>query len=82
PFKSGTTIEFTLAKPSDVMLKIYDADGRDIKTLINAHVSAGIHTTTWNGKDELNRKVAGGVYYYQLSCDTFSTTKQLILLGD
>nr|NQU89572.1 VCBS repeat-containing protein [Bacteroidota bacterium] len=47
PFKSGTTIEFTLAKPSDVMLKIYDAEGRDIKTLINAHVSAGIHTTTW-----------------------------------
>jgi hypothetical protein len=41
PFYSETTIHFSLAAPSDVLLALYDMSGRLVKELSQAGLSAG-----------------------------------------
>ncbi|MCX8014908.1 MAG: T9SS type A sorting domain-containing protein, partial [candidate division WOR-3 bacterium] len=65
--------------PSNVNLSIYDASGRLIKTLVNSDLNSGTYSYIWNGKDDNNRSVAEGVYFYTLKTDNYSTTKKLIL---
>jgi hypothetical protein len=62
PFNPRTTLELTLAAPSDVDVAVYDLAGRRIKTLLRGHHEAGVHALVWDGTDELGRAVASGVY--------------------
>ena len=41
PFNPNTTIEYTLAKPGDVMLTMYDLLGREVNRVVNEFQSAG-----------------------------------------
>ncbi len=72
-------ISFTLSQPSNTNLKIYDASGRLIKTLINSKLSQGTHTLTWDGTDDNNREVAEGIYFYTLQAENHKLTKKLII---
>jgi len=71
-------IFFTIAEPNKVNLSIYDASGRIVRTLVNAHLDKGIYNYTWNGTDENNRKVAEGIYFYTLKTANDNYTKKLI----
>ncbi|MFC2086133.1 T9SS type A sorting domain-containing protein [Bacteroidota bacterium] len=80
PFHQNTKIEFTLNKSTKIIIKFYDSNGRNIKTLLNESMHTGSHEIIWDGKDDLNRNVPSGIYFYQLVTDSFSETKKLILI--
>ncbi|MCD4730061.1 MAG: T9SS type A sorting domain-containing protein [Bacteroidales bacterium] len=80
PFQESTKIEFTLEKPSHVVLKIYSNTGQLITTLVNNYLSTGTHQVNWNTKDDLNRNVKSGIYCYQIIINSFFETKKMILL--
>ena len=69
PFHSNTTISFELAKESDISISIYNIKGQKVKSLTNANYETGTHSVTWNGKDDNNKSVASGIYYYKLNMD-------------
>ena len=72
PVSNGLArISFSIAEPSKVALKIYDASGRIVSNLVDEFMGSGVYSVVWNGKDEHNRKVAEGIYFY-----TFETSKQ------
>jgi hypothetical protein len=71
-------ISFSLAQPSRAALKIYDASGRIIKTLLDNQLEQGVYNFTWNGKDENNRAVAEGIYFYTLETSKQKFTKKMI----
>jgi flagellar hook assembly protein FlgD len=71
-------ISFSLAEPGRVALKIYDASGRTVKTLANAQLARGRYNMTWNGKDENNRNVADGIYFYTLETSKQKFTKKMV----
>ncbi|MEO0083864.1 MAG: FlgD immunoglobulin-like domain containing protein, partial [candidate division WOR-3 bacterium] len=71
-------ISFAIAEPSRVSLRIYDAAGRIIKTLVDSDLSSGVYNLTWNGTDENNQKVADGIYFYTLTAGTKRFTKKMI----
>jgi hypothetical protein len=71
-------ISFSLAEPSKVSLKIYDASGRIVKTLVNELMSSGVYYTAWNGKDDNNRAVAEGIYFYSLETPKQKFTKKMV----
>jgi hypothetical protein len=58
-----------------VLLKVYDRLGRAVMTLVDAQVSAGVHTTILNASS-----LASGVYFYRLEAGSFTQTKKLVLL--
>jgi alpha-L-fucosidase len=75
PFNSTTIISFTLPSTSFVSLKIFDALGREVSTLLSEELSAGIYSQQWNASD-----FPSGIYFYRLQAGSFAETKKLILL--
>jgi hypothetical protein len=58
----------TSGKTAPVSIRIFDFGMQPVKTLLrDATRSASIeHDEIWDGRDELNRRVANGVYFYQV----------------
>jgi plastocyanin len=75
PFNPSTQISFSLPQKSHVTLKIYNAIGQEIKTLVDGETDAGIHEIEFNGSN-----LASGIYFYRLSTPSFIDTKRLVLL--
>jgi hypothetical protein len=75
PFNPETEIAFSIPKSERVTLKIFDALGEEIATLIDEVRPAGNHTARWKPST-----LASGVYFYRLEAGTFSETKKLVLM--
>ncbi len=75
PFNPSTTIRFSLSDPGPVVLKVYDALGREVSTLISEELGRGPHAALWDASDR-----ASGVYYYQLSTSDRTITKKMALI--
>lgn len=61
PFNPKTVINYQLPVVSDVKLIIYDIAGREVATLVNEKLSAGIYKVDWKGKG-----YPSGLYFYKL----------------
>lgn len=66
PFNPVTTIRYSLPKVSEVTVTVYDALGRQVKTLVQENQETGYYTMTWDATDRYGRAVATGVYFIQL----------------
>jgi hypothetical protein len=80
PFNPITNIGFGIKEQGHVSLRIYDAAGRLVTTLIDESRPAGNYTAEWNGRDNSGSTVASGVYFYRLTSKEFEETKKMILL--
>jgi hypothetical protein len=78
PTRSRATIRYTLPEPSDVSLRIYDVQGRLVRTLVDEHRDAGTHNITWDCRtDRGHRLMKSGVYWIRLSVDENETSRPL-----
>jgi len=75
PFNPTTTITYRLPVSTTVELKIFDIQGREIRTLVNEHQSAGAHSVIFNA-----HHLSSGVYFYRLQAGRYFDTKKLLLL--
>jgi hypothetical protein len=80
PFNSLTMINYQLPENSLVTIKIYNTIGQEVKTLIHNNQQQGTYTIHWNGKDDMNRAVPSGIYFYRMEADGFSQVKKMLLL--
>jgi len=80
PFKDLTKIAFTLPRECKVSLFVYNVTGRRVRTLIDEKMKPGNYNLKWNGKDNHNRNLAQGIYFYRLQTEDFKDTKKTILL--
>ncbi len=68
PFNATTLIAFSLQQPGIVTIKIYNALGQTITTLVDRkHYSYGKHTLRWNGLDHYGAAAASGIYFAELT---------------
>ncbi len=81
PFNPTTEIRFQIAEVrgqrsevSRVTMKVYDVLGREVATLVNEPMAAGIHKATWDASD-----FPTGVYFYKLSAGSITETRKMIL---
>jgi hypothetical protein len=72
PFNPATNIEFSLNKMSDVKLVVYDVLGRELETIVNQQLPAGIHSYNFNAAG-----YSTGIYYYSLYTGNESFNKVL-----
>jgi len=80
PFNPVTTIAFALRESGHVSLRIYDAGGRLVTTLVDESRPAGRYSTEWNGRDVNGSTVASSVYFYKLVAGDFVQTRKMVLL--
>ena len=75
PFNPSTRIEFTIQKSGFTRLIIYDLLGREVSTLVNDDLDAGLHSATWEAGD-----ASSGIYFYKLTSGDFIQTKKMLFL--
>ncbi len=79
--REGTTIKFSIPKlgfPQMMTLKIFDAKGRVIATLVNEMTLGGSYAVQWNGKSGSGKKAAPGFY---LAVLRVGNEQQMITMG-
>ena len=84
PFNPETWIPYQLAKPAEVTITIYTADGKLVRTLALGHQPVGVYQSKsraayWDGKNEVGEPVASGVYFYTLKAGDFSGTRKMLI---
>ncbi|PKL83101.1 MAG: hypothetical protein CVV24_06740 [Ignavibacteriae bacterium HGW-Ignavibacteriae-3] len=75
PFNPTTNISYSLPLAGNVVLKIYDIMGQEVKTLVSGFKEAGHYQITLDAGS-----FSSGVYLYRLQIGTFMTTKKFILM--
>jgi hypothetical protein len=78
PFETGTVISYSLKKPAEISLVIYDMKGNIVKTLINEHKNTGLHNVTWDGCDDSGRPLMSGTYLCRLQNETETKTIRMM----
>ncbi len=81
PFTSSINITLNLAVKGNVIVRIYDSNGRIVKVIRQGETSSGVHNLVWNGTGLDNERVATGVYFCQAMADKrIVITRMLTLL--
>ena len=87
PFNPTTTLRYDLPKDAHVSLKIFNALGQEIKTLVDEMQDAGFKSVEWGGTNAHGAAVASGLYFYRLQAlgttdhrTTFTEVKRMLLL--
>ena len=77
PFNPNTTIAFDLPKRDHIALKIFDLQGKLVRTLVDQGLNAGIHNYTWDGQDNRGQLVSSGIYIYSIQTDVFTASRKM-----
>ncbi len=80
PFNPSTTISYSVPNDGFIELSVYNIKGQLVKTLVNEDHSSGSYQAVWNGKDNSNKNVSTGIYFYKLSTNGQTLTKKMLLL--
>ena len=82
PFNPTTTIKYSIASAGRVSLKIYNAAGQLVRTLVDEEQAPQPEgfSAAWDGLSDHGQSVASGVYFYKLTTKEFSDTKKMVLL--
>jgi gluconolactonase len=84
PFNPETIITYRLSEAGNVSLKIYDAAGKEVDTLINKYQQAGTYNSKFSIRNSLNGslrdQLPSGIYFYTLSSNNYSQTLKMIVL--
>jgi PKD repeat protein len=76
PFNPTTTISYVVKSPNFVKLKIFDALGREVKTIVNEFQTANIYSVKFDAGT-----FSTGIYYYKLQIgDDFEEAKKMLYL--
>jgi len=80
PFNPSTTIEYSISKPGQVSLVVYDLNGSTVKTLVNDFAGRNNYSVTWDGKNDNGQQVASGQYFYVMQAPGFTSTEYMTLI--
>jgi len=80
PFNPETQIRFEIPYAGNVDLSIYNLLGMKVRTLYAGQKSAGVFAFKWDGKNDHNQSVSGGVYIYKLQSGQDMQMHKMILL--
>jgi len=71
---------YSIGKTENVVLAVFDVNGRLIRTLVNERKTSGKHHAAWDGTNNQGDRIASGVYFLRLTAGNRAVTKKLILL--
>jgi predicted acyl esterase len=75
PFNPETRFGFRIAYPGLATLKVYDALGREVATLVNEVRRPGSYSVAFNGNN-----LASGIYFYRLVTTDAVEVKKMVLV--
>jgi hypothetical protein len=79
PFRRSTRLSYAVPYRGNVSLDIFDAVGRNVKTLVSGRSEPGRFDAIWDGRSQSGALVPGGVYLYRYALDGKRMTGKLTL---
>jgi hypothetical protein len=80
PFNPSTAIPFVLPEAGRVRLRVFDLEGRLVRTLVDGVRPAGRQEVRWDGRDDRGRPVSSGVYLVRLEAAGEKLSRKMVLL--
>ncbi|MBK8550713.1 MAG: T9SS type A sorting domain-containing protein [Ignavibacteria bacterium] len=75
PFNPTTKISFDIKNDAFVSMKLFDINGREIKTLVNEFKNSGYYSIDLDASE-----LSSGAYLYRIESGNFVSTKKLVVL--
>ncbi len=79
PFNPATRIRFSVLERGPVSLRVFDAGGRLVATLVRGTLEPGVREATWDGRNTQGRPAGSGVYFCRLVASGQTVVTKLIL---
>jgi hypothetical protein len=79
PFRRATRISYDVPVGGKIYLSIYDADGRQIKELVEGSRGRGRYSLNWDGRDKTGRTCPAGVYFCCLKAEDYYAAKKMLI---
>lgn len=84
PFNPVTKIVFEVPGSDgdrvSVSLRVYDLQGRHVRSLVSGSLPAARHDVIWDGRDDAGLRVSTGVYLYRLVAGELTTTRTMTMI--
>ena len=81
PFNPMTTIRYTIGESGPVTIRIFNAGGALVRTLVDAPHTPGHYSVRWDGTDGAGNRLGSGVYFYRIEAASgYKEAKKLILI--
>ena len=84
PFNPETWIPYQIIRNDDVVINIYSATGKLVRSMELGYKPAGRYTAKsaaayWDGNNEDGERVASGIYYYAIKAGNFSAVRKMVV---
>lgn len=80
PFNPVTNIGFRISEFGFLSLKIYDAAGKLVKTLVSENYSPGVYNIQWDSLNDAGQKVASGIYFAAMQFKLETRSRKMLLI--
>ncbi len=80
PTTGLSRLEFTIERPGDALLEVFDVAGKRVTTLVDHALTSGSHEIAWDGRDSKGKSVPSGVYFPRLTMNGRSSSSRLVVL--
>jgi hypothetical protein len=79
PSRDAVTIRYALPKTSALTLRVYDATGQVVRTLVDSKQKAGRYSVVWNREDDQGCRLSAGLYFVRLSSSGIKRTTKVVI---
>jgi hypothetical protein len=79
PLTGHAVVRYSLTRPGNVSLAVFDLTGQRVRTLRSGFEQAGESMATWNRSDDSGRQVPAGIYFCRFETEGKSDTRKLVV---
>jgi hypothetical protein len=80
PLNPRGVLTVTTARPGRLRVRLFDVQGRVVRTLADAPAEAGAHGIVIDGRDDRGRTLASGIYLYEVEAGEERTRGRFTIL--
>jgi len=81
PLRSVTSLSFSLPETAFTTMRIFDARGTVVATLLEEELQRGLYRRVWSGTDDSGRPVSAGVYFVRMDAGTSHKSRMIVLVN-
>ena len=75
----ATRLTFTVEKTAQASLKIYDVQGRLVRTLFDQLAAPGSFSASWDGRSDSGNQMTSGIYFARFTAGNQVGVKKIVL---
>jgi hypothetical protein len=77
---SRAVLEYAIPKTAKVSLKVYDIQGRAVRTLVEQDAAAGTFRASWDGTTDAGTAAARGIFFARLTADGVTLDSKKVMI--